>query len=368
MRIVKKKKPGISGLIITVMLLSLLRSAMAESPICHPLLWPATTAMVHPIFSVPISTVDELQQWSKKLMKKSAHPIATLHSAGKTDLNDPELIASREAFKDAGNMAVLALTYRLTNNKDYLNKTKQTLLSWAKINHPTGHPIDETNLEGMIWAYDLIACDLSDQDKHTILDWFERMRSKKIVWEFDKLSSTNNHRIHQIKMLLLLDKILQRHSDWFHEIKNAESYASINLDPQSGVSVDYRQRSALFYHNYDVQPWLEISLVTDCCRKATNQAFVFLEKKIVTHRIGNEFFHSQVKLDTERAKNGFTYAQRGGRFDVTRAASTIVTYYTINRIRPDPRLWSIVQRTKSSPWLVFTKARRILWQPVNPQI
>lgn len=362
----RKKNHNARFLVGFVWMLSFCHSVMAESSICHPLLWPITTAVSNPAIPIPESSLDELQQWTKKLVDKPAHPITTLHSAGQVDLNNSELIASRKAFQDASNIAVLALSYRLSKNADYFNKTKQTLLSWAEINQPTGHPIDETNLEGMIWAYDLIACDLSEQDKHKILDWFERMRSKKIAWEFDTLTSTNNHRIHQIKMLLLLDKILQRHADWLQDIKMAETYASINLDPRSGVSVDYIQRSALFYHNYDLQPWLEISLVTDCCHTETHQAFAFLAKKIVTHRIGHEFMHSQVSIDAQRAKNGFTYAQLGGRFDVAKAAPTIVMYYTINRVTPDPRLWFIVQRSKPSPWLVFTKVRRILWQPVHP--
>ena len=367
MAMVRKKNHNANFLAGIVWMLTLSHPVLAESPICHPLLWPSTTAVINPAISIPETSLDELRQWAKKLVNKPAHPITTLNSAGQIDLKNPELIASRKAFQDAGNIAVLALNYRFSKNVDYFNKTRKTLLSWAEINHPTGQPIDETNLEGMIWAYDLIACDLSEQDKQKILDWFERIRSKKLVWEFGALTSTNNHRIHQIKMLLLLDKILQRPADWLQDFKMAEKYASINLDPRSGLSVDYIQRSALFYHNYALQPWLEISLLTDCCHTETHQAFAFLEKKIVTHRIGHEFMHSQVSIDAQRGKNGFSYAQSGGRFDLAKAAPTIVTYYTINRVTPDPRLWFIVQHSKTSPWLVFTKARRILWQPVNPQ-
>ena len=362
----KKNQQGITILTtlrIVVVSYALLTSAsgLAESLNCHSQLWPVNSGIGNPTFPVPQDTLEILLHWSQKVMRTSAHPIPILSSAGKTDLTDTVLIASRRALQDASNMAVLALGYRLTKNKAYFNKIKKVLLLWAKVNQPTGHPIDETKLDGFIWAYDLIACDLSPHDKEVILGWFEKIRLKKIVWKFEKQTNTNNHRIHQLKMLLLLDKILQRQDDWVRDMQHAGTYSPINLNPQTGVSVDYIERGSLFYHNYALQPWLEISLLTHCCHKTTNQAFIFLANKIVTHHINHEFAHSKVKIDSIRAKNGFAYAKRDGQFDVTRASATIVTYYTVNRIRPNSKLWHIVQRTKPTPWLSFISARRVLW-------
>lgn len=362
----KHHKPGITilatlRLVAVSNALLLSASVIAESLNCHPQLWPVNSGIGNPIFPVPQDTRVTLQYWSKKIMRTSAHPIAILSSAGKTDLADPGLIASRRALQDAGNMAVLALSYHVSNNKTYLNKIKEVLLLWAAVNQPTGHPIDETKLDGLIWAYDLIACDLSPHDNEVILSWFERMRLKKIAWKFEKQTNSNNHRIHQLKMLLLLDKILQRQEDWVHDRQHAETYSPINLNPQTGISVDYIQRGSLFYHNYALQPWLEISLLTDCCRSSTNQAFIFLVNKIVTDRIKHEFVHSKVKIDFIRAKNGFAYAKRDGQFDVTKASATIVTYYTLNPVRPNSKLWLIVQRTKPTSWMIFINARRALW-------
>ncbi len=349
--------------VIGLLMLSARGFALTAPPICHPLLWPATTTVVNPSLLAPEDLIANLQHVSKNIRNRRAHPVSTLSSAGKIKLDDPGLVASREAFKDAENSAVLALTYRLTHNKSYFNKTKKTLLEWARVNQPTGNPIDETKLEGMIWAYDLISCDLSYPDKQQILRWFDRIRQKKIAWTFGNQTRINNHRIHQIKMLLLLDKVLQLNQDWLRDLNNAEHYATLNLNSQSGLSVDYTQRRSLYYHNYVLQPWLEISLISSCCHNPTQQAFIFLSDKILTHHIGGEFLYSQANIDKLRAKNGFTYAQLGGQFDVTKAASTIVTYYTLNQDKPDPRLWSLVEKSKRTPWLSFIMARRLLWQP-----
>lgn len=345
---------------------------MVDFPMCHseatttscrPLLWPAESALVNSPSSIPQKTLDELLRWSKKLSHQSANPVPTLGSSGKTSINDVTLVASRQALKDADHAAVLALTYRLTHQVAYFNNAREIILRWALVNVPTGNPIDETRLDGMIWAYDLIACDLSSPDKNLILNWFNQIRSKKEVWRFGKVTSTNNHRIHQLKMLLMLDKVLMRRSNWEDDINNAEKYATLNLSPQSGVSVDYIQRNALHYHNYVMQPWLEISLMTGCCEQTVKRAFSFLRDKLVTHDIHHEFVHSTAKIDKLRAKGGFDYAKTDGQFDIEKAAPTIVSYYTLVRTTPEPDLWLIQQQAKPSPKMVFLRARRILWQP-----
>lgn len=336
-------------------------NSMATTRVCHPLLWPSSSSITNPSLSIPQDTLAELKQWSKKFMNKPSYPVKILGSAGKSDIKNKNLMDSRKAFQDADRVAILALTYRLTHNEDYLNKSREILTSWAEVNQPTGNPIDETRLDGMIWAFDLISCDLSEEDKTQILDWFERLRSKKRAWSFGKITRSNNHRIHQLKLLLLLDRVLGRNEDWDKDLQTAKYYSKINLNPESGISVDYIERSALYYHNYVTQAWLEIGLISDCCWQPIKQAFSFLSNKLLSHDTGNEFSHSQAKIDALRGSNGFGYAKKGGTFDIKRAAPTIVSYYTIDRTPPNPTLWSIQSHSKPSPKMVFLKARRNLW-------
>jgi len=111
-----------------------------------------------------------------------------------------------------------------------------------------------------------------------------------------------------------------------------------------------------------MQPWLEISLISGCCETPVKQGFSFLSSKILSHKIGGEFLNSMAPIDKLRAMGGFMYAKKGGHFDVTKAAPTIVSYYTIARSNPNPDLWFIQQHSKPSPWLVFLNARRQLWR------
>ncbi len=349
-----------------IIFIFLLHASIASATTCHSQLWPKESAIHDSSYSIPHETLAALKRESNKQLKRSPQPIAQLSSAGKLSLSDPTLINSRKSMQDADAASVLALTYRLTHQTDYLKKATDILLSWSKSNKPSGNPIDETRLEGMIWAYDLISCDLSSQNKTDILNWFERIHTKKMDWVFGKITSINNHRIHQLKMLLLLDKVLKKNKNWKNDVDSAAQYSTINLNDKSGLSVEYLERNALYYHNYVVQPWLEISLITGCCKQPVTQAFLFLRNQIKTHHIKHEFSHSHAKIDTLRAHAGFAYAKQDGTFDISRTAPTIIAYYTLINVLPDPVLWNIQQQVASSPKILFLKARRILWQP-NPQ-
>jgi hypothetical protein len=351
------------ALLLFSVLYSQMGHAIGGERVCHPLLWPVTSVLLNPSRAISNETKTTLQRWSDKFLDQPARPVRLLSSSGRTNISDPDLIASRLAMKDADIAAILAISYRVTGNINYFNKARYILTRWATINNPTGQPIDETRLEGMIWAYDLIACDLPERDQTLILHWFRRMYTKKLEWKFGRATTMNNHRIHQLKMMLLLDKVLHDDKRWASDKASAIKYSSINLQSPSGVSIDYLERSALYYHNYVMQPWIEISLVTGCCGQSVYQGFSFLSHKIVLHQTDKEFSNSKAKIDALRAQGGFTYAKRGGTFDLKKAALTIIAFYTLSETDINPKLLSIVEETKPSPRMVFLSSRKQLWNP-----
>jgi hypothetical protein len=329
--------------------------------LCHPSLWPSNAFDLTPVSESQLQAIQSLRKSADESLSTVPHPQIFLGSAGKINKKDPVYIASNLAFPDADRAAVLALAYTLLDNPDYFDKAQNILLSWAKVNQPSGHPIDETRLEGMLWAYDLIACQITKENQVIIEAWFEKMRTKKLAWPFGSITRFNNHRINQMKMILLLDKVLHHSVDWQQHSAEMQKLAEWNIDPRTGESIDYRQRDALHYHNYDLQAWLEINLITGCCQQPVFQAFNFLKNRLLTHQIGGEFLHSTAKIDALRAANGFTYAKINGTFDVDKAAPTIATYYTMVSDEPNPELWAIVKNSKPSLWLEFVNDRRVFW-------
>lgn len=328
---------------------------------CQPLLWPVTAWKTKQLGQIPAIELSELKKQARKGINQKPHAIIQLNSAGKTSSNDLNLRESRQALREAELAASMALLYQINHDSTYIEGAKSILLKWANVNEPTGNPIDETRLQGLIWAYDLIACDLTAPQKEAILTWFKKLRAKKQAWQFGRITGNNNHRIHHLKILMLLDKVLQKKIAWQTDLVDAERYSFINLNPTTGISVDYKNRSSLYYHNYTLQPWLEINLIAKQRFKPVDKAFEFLINEIKTDNIHHEFTHSKAKIDSMRAKGGFAYAKKDSTFDITRAAPTIISYYTGNCHALTPDLINIINAAKPSPWLAFIKVRRSLW-------
>ncbi len=326
----------------------------ANLPGCHTVLWPARQ-------TISPQVITNLQAAAASFINAPPNPMKHLASAGKIELTDKDLQASRRAILDTDRAAILALLYDATHEARYLEKTRAILTAWATKYQPSGHPIDETRLAGLLWAYDLVACDLTPQEQRVILAWFNKLRAKKLAWAYSTITANNNHHVHQLKLLLLLDKVLQDERAFRHHTAEAGRLAMKNLALHNGASIDYVQRDALFYHNYVLQAWLEIALLIGHSWPSLERAYAFLLQRVQQGEVQHEFEHSTAKIDQERANNGFIYAQRDGTFDVAQAAPTIVRYYTLMPMIPPSGQWNFVLRAKTTPQLVFLLARRASW-------
>lgn len=303
-----------------------------------------------------------LRKRADKAVRLMPAPIKSLRSAGVVDKNSSELKASRRAFRDADNAAVAALAYVAFGEIRYLNYVKNVLLSWSKVNIPTGHPIDETRLEGLLWAFDLVSTELSNEDALFIRDYFRAMLTAKRHWKFGPKTKNNNHKTHHLKMLILLDRILNDQQAMAMDLADVRAHLGINLDKQSGVSIDYIERDALYYHVYNLEAWLEIALLTECCIPEVRAAFRFTADQLLSNKLDGEFLHSQAPIDQQRGRSNFEYAKRNSRFNVKRAARSILSYSTITRDPLAPKLQRLVQDRELEKKLSFFFVRRLLWQ------
>lgn len=320
---------------------------------------PLKTAAEKPLDSYP-SIVASLQQEANQALHIAPLPIETLISAGVTDKKDPRLQTTRAAFRQADETAIAALAYYVLQSAKYLEYTRHSLLEWATINKPTGHPINETRLEGLIWAFMLICSDLSITEQTRVTDYFEKMRAAKRAWKFGPETTSNNHKTHQLKMLLLLDKALQDSNAFIKDSQVAREHSERNLKP-SGISIDYVKRDSLFYHVYNLEAWLEISLVSKCCDDSVDHAFWFAARKLMSNDIHNEFVNSRADIDKKRAQAGFKYAS--GDYNPKRAFRSVQVYATLHPDTDLPnQLLDKVGRSNKHPSNTFVTIRRLLWK------
>jgi len=306
-------------------------------------------------------------EWQKKLLKKANRllktppsPIKQLNSAGITHSNSKLLKKTRKALQDADNSTLLALAYYLKGDKHYLKQAKKYLLAWAEAHQPNGHPINETRLEGFLWTYDLLYCEFKRIEHRKIKVWLLNLQSNKHNWKFGPSSSKNNLRTHQLKILLMLDRLLEDDHSLNADKEQLKQHIENNLQ-ENGASFDYEERDALHYHVYNLEPWLEIALLEPHYFKTIKRSYQFLIKQIKENNIHHQFIHSKQKIDEKRAKGGFAYAKKGGTFDTKRITRSVITFNTLQRQTVDNEIEKHLSDKKIQQSLLFHTIRYHLW-------
>jgi hypothetical protein len=287
-------------------------------------------------------------------------PVETLNSAGVTDKTSPEFVRSRRAFQDADNFVLLALAYKLSGKSEYLAPARQIVNAWARVNHPTGNPIDETRLETFLWGLDLLGPEAGSSAEK---EWLSRWLAAKRSWKFGPNKQTNNHKTHHLKIVLMLDRLLGSTEDYQRDLAEAQRHVKANLASPDGRSLDYGQRDAMHYHIFDLEPWTEIALVTGEFGSNVDLAFGFFDKTLREHPDHVEFANSTAPIDGKRAAAGFDYA-RPQAYDVREAARAIFAYATLPGRHVPPELWQAAIDGASHGTL-FYEARYYLWQVRN---
>jgi Alginate lyase len=332
----------------------------AQSSECVHRLWPAKVDQPAATFasSIPPDLLARILNKATIDAKRTPAPVRRLASAGISKPDDPELVESRRAFGDSDRAVILALAWRATSNQPWLDGATRILLAWSNVNHPTGHPIDETRLDGMLWAYDLIRCQLQFADRTAIENWFSQMREAKRRWVFGERTALNNHRTHQLKMLIALQALLSPGE--LAELRSqATGHASTNLPSPEGVSRDFTERGALRYHVYNLEAWIEIALTGACCEDAVERAYAFMLARLRDHPDATEFENSSAPIDRERAQAGFSYAQRRS-YDVARTERVMTGYATMHSRKSSVAFPDSHRISSGQLWRL---ARLHLWEP-----
>jgi hypothetical protein len=274
------------------------------------------------------SLFDSLQAIADAALGDDPNPIDTLRTEGLLQ-GDPRKTATWEALRDVHKMYALAVAYRVTRKQEYLDKASVFLIAWADSNFSRGDPIDDTNLDPAIEAYDLIKGDLVPGERKRISRWLSRTADAEIHARFNdpaRATARNNWNAHRLKIVgeigfAIGDKNLQTYA-----ITGIKEHIGRNLLPD-GSSEDFVSRDALHYHIYDLEPLLKLAIVLQratgvnyytyeapsgsSLQKSVEWLLPYLDGR-QTHA---EFVNSTVEFDRRRAQNGEASYKAGTLFE-----------------------------------------------------
>ena len=223
------------------------------------------------------------------------------------------------AEKDWPLMRRLALLYRAGHRPEDLSRAERLLDAWAKTYRPSFNPIDETGLDAMIDAYALLQPDLGDATRSAVSAFLRKLgegylRQLENNLDPSKGSWINNWTSHRVKLAALSAFAL--HDKAMIDRARAQFVAQLarNIAPD-GETVDFRQRDALHYVVYDLEPLLRAAVEAkaqgmDWYRLKGPQggdlraALDWLLPYAAGEKPHQEFVHSTVTFDAERRQAG----------------------------------------------------------------
>jgi hypothetical protein len=211
-----------------------------------------------------IKTDEDVKTQYESLLKTADESLSATPNPADTILTEgilqgnPRKTKTWASLEDMQKIYTLAFAYKIEGDKKYLAKVSDFFTAWAKGNTPTGNPINDTNLDRIIFAFDLVKKDLKTDVKSAMNNWLKETAVQEVK-SYDRaaggkgLTHMNNWNSHRIKEIAEVawtidDATLQK---W---VLNAyKMQISKNLLPD-GSSFDFHERDALHYHIYDVDP------------------------------------------------------------------------------------------------------------------
>ncbi|MBB5065847.1 alginate lyase family protein [Granulicella mallensis] len=246
-------------------------------------------------------------------LSETPHPMARIHTEGTLPhhgIRDESVAAE----KDWDGMLALGLAYRLTGDKKYLAAEDCYLGAWTAVYRVSLNPIDETNLDKWMLAYDLTRGNLSPKTEEQTAALWKAMAAGYIDWmEKNGQKDTGNWSSHRVKLAVMAayeagDPALEaRAAAVFRE------QVKRNIRPDGSVE-DFYKRDALHYVVYDLDPLQMAALSAKVHGEswfhegAGGRNIAHGVDWLVPYAVGQtkhmEFVHSTVAFDAARDKAG----------------------------------------------------------------
>ena len=327
---------------------------------------PAMIAQLRPLANTP--TALHITDAAKSESKAAPGAIVHVHTEG-TLPHQGIWDASVKAEQDWPIMLNLALAYRLTGDRKFLDAESRFLAAWAATYHPDMNPIDETSMEKVIFAFDLTRDDLPVEVQQPVLAMF-RVMATGYLEHIEKLSCGKdvcNWQSHRIKLATLTAyelgdaELIARARHFFAE------QVKCNIRPDGSVE-DFYKRDALHYVVYDLEPLQTAALAARAHGEdwfhlvsPTGSSLPSAVDWLLPYTSGKphmEFVRSSVPFDATRDKAGL--AGYSGPWDVRNGITTLTLAARLDA-RFTPALALLMKHTgvQPQPWLQLLLALKM---------
>lgn len=289
-----------------------------------------------------------LEKQAQSALTKKPQPIDTIVSEGHL-ASDPKKIKTIKALEDLNKIYALAYIYKITKNKEYLTKCLQYITAWATTNQAIGNPINNSKLDPLFEAYDLIKNEVNSTEKQVIEKWFRQIANAEIATQrtlLKRKSTYNNWNSHRIKIITNIAYLLNDKPYKLFVDSNFKKQIAMNLYAD-GSGFDFKERDALHYHHYTLEPLLTAAIIikraTDFdfySYKSTSGSSIqksveFFVPYATSKKTHAEFINSKATFDRKRANNNEPDYMIGADFEPKKALDVFISasYFNIDYLK-----------------------------------
>jgi hypothetical protein len=249
-------------------------------------------------------------------LQQEPNPIDTIISEGHL-VTDPKKIRTQRSLADLNKIYALSITYKVTKNPVYLKKCIGFIIAWSTVNHGVGNPINDTKLDPLLEAYDLVKEEMSASERQTVNTWLMQVADAEINhprFKSANRSANNNWNSHRIKVVGTIAYIINNKAYQEFTDTSIRKQIAKNLYPD-GSGMDFEERDALHYHIYTLEPLLKIATTikratgTDYYNYVSSpgssiqKSVAFLVPFVTGEQVHHEFVNSKTLFDKQRADN-----------------------------------------------------------------
>ncbi|HZZ26978.1 MAG TPA: alginate lyase family protein [Pirellulales bacterium] len=251
-------------------------------------------------------------------------PIDKIQTEGKLP-KDPVKLKTEESLADMGKLEALAFAYAVTAEPKYADKSREFLLVWAGTNHSKGDPIDDTNLEPLLFNYDLTRSTFSADERQAVDAYLRGVAAVELATAKSKDNNHfNNWHSHRLKIVGLIAFLLPDQALIDTTVRMYKEQIEHNIEPD-GSTYDFHERDALHYHLYDLAPLLTLAIAAKANGVdlysyqspkggSLGKTIEFLLPYAQGTKTHAEFVNSKVSFDRKRAEAGAKEYQSGSAF------------------------------------------------------
>ncbi|WP_428149752.1 alginate lyase family protein [Brevundimonas sp.] len=264
-------------------------------------------------------------------LARTPGPLAVVHTEGTLPgqgIRDESLVARR----DLPAMLDLALAWRITGERRYLDAADRFLRAWAGTYIVSLNPIDETNFDAMILAYDLTEPNLPAGTRAAV-DGFLRNLASGYLDDMDGAPKHfyTNWQSHRIKVAALASFQLGDARLIERTFEDYQKHVATNV-LADGTVFDFYERDAIHYVLYNVDPMMMAGLAAkahgldwfdwkNASGTGVSSVIDWLTPYVEGTRTHQEFVHSRIAFDAQRLAAGQT--EYAGPWMPERAVNTL---------------------------------------------